>query len=158
MNVQYKQVKPDPLNALTAAIAERKVIFRIYSEVANVLKDFDGKKITKALATAVEKKTGLNTYYGAEYSWFSLKVWGPTLPFKDRIDLNLGYTGHDGNIFNYAQFVDSNGRYSLDETRIPELEAEAAQIGPKLDRYKAALAEIEAASEALENCRCYVTV
>jgi len=96
---------------------------RLWKVVVEALKPFDGKKITKRMATAVEKelnKTGEEfnwVYYSTEYGMYHIKI-SFKLCEEDRqqeqVSVLLGHH-HRENIepFDYELYVvDKNGCYS----------------------------------------------
>jgi hypothetical protein len=93
----------------------------VLDAIEPILKTFDGKPITKRIATAIEKAyPDYKVYFSKSYSWFELSIWGKDTHFENRMDLNLGYfnTGD----FSFENFVKKNQRYYLNKKRLIELE------------------------------------
>lgn len=154
----YPALKPNPIAAAEEALAARKVRFALYKKAEAALKPFEGKKITRALATAIEKALpGYNVFYKKSYSWFEVDIWGEEIPYAERVTLNLGYFSNP--IFDFVKFVcNGNGCYSLEEGRLPAFEEGMSALPAKVEEYKAALAVVEAAYANLGEYRSYVTV
>lgn len=149
----------DMLARLDATVAINAHKHRVMVAMLDALRPFEGKQITKRLATAVQKALPEYTvYYDAEYSWIKLKIWGNGLEYNSNVDVILTYTGtgNDG-IYHHENMVrvpDSNDykvrmgyaypylRLALDLTALrPELPVLVA-------RYNSALAALDMASSA----------
>jgi len=87
-----KQVKDTIQKCMDDAQAD----LTLATEIMETLRPFVGKKITKRMATAVEK-IGYTVYYDTSYSWRSLKVWGKGIKMDDRKSFNLGYFSESEN-------------------------------------------------------------
>jgi hypothetical protein len=75
----------------------------IPDKVAAILERFDGKKITKRIATAVAQALpDWTVYYDTNYGMKHLKMWQHNMR-DDQISFLLGYDSGDG-LFHYANF------------------------------------------------------
>lgn len=73
-------------------LASQQRNYTIYCAVEKALMPFEGKKITKRLATAVEKALPEHTvYYSTDYGMYHINVWKAHL--DNKISFLLGYHG-----------------------------------------------------------------
>ena len=156
MNREFKSVVPNPVEALKKGVAERKESYGLFCKAAEAVKAFNGKKITKAFATAVAKAlpAGLTVSYSKEYGRFNTSIWGNGREFKNLISITWGFV--ETETFDFDEFLKRNSCYTLEEGRIPALEAELDVIEAKCNRYARALKELEEAEDDLYPARSYV--
>jgi hypothetical protein len=95
----------------------------VMNQICEALKPFNGKEVTKRLATTVEKRLGENYavfYDSKSYGWHELSVWARTgldadyVPYKDRISANLGYKSsncHPVGAYNHSWFMSQHMGY-----------------------------------------------
>lgn len=116
----------------------------IYNVVLEVLKPFDGKQISKRIATAIQKALPKNTvYYSAkEHSWVEVSIWGNDLPYDNAVRINLGY----GAELVLEKVIESNLRYGLHAQRIENIAALRDTVPARVAKYNAA---VEAYDKAL---------
>lgn len=64
----------------------------IFDVMVETFKPFEGKPITKRLATALEKAMPNHTiYYEKEFGMFHIRIWGNGIEYKDRLSFLIGY-------------------------------------------------------------------
>lgn len=90
--VTNEQIK----NVIQRDIESELTGIRLFEAFKKATAKFDGKKITKAIATAFEKELNNPSYtvsYVYQYGMFYIYVWsGPNqIPFNERIVMHLGY-------------------------------------------------------------------
>lgn len=108
-----------------AEIDRQKLTFATVSTVAAALQRFDGKPITKRLATAVEAALpGMTVYYDLTAGMAYLNIWQgkpeSVLGYNNRIHVMLGYMqsgmSPNGGIYSHDKFVrppaPDSGRYA----------------------------------------------
>jgi hypothetical protein len=94
--------------------------------VLNVIKTFDGQKITKRIATAISKVPELaefNVYYTPQYGMFHIDIVKKTETFNSYNSLHclIGYESNP--IVNYAKVEEHNPCYTLDAGRLEKYNA-----------------------------------
>lgn len=64
----------------------------MHDVLLDYIKDHEGQRISKRIATFFEGKYPDNTvYYGAEYGMFHVKVWGNGIDYGQRVEFLIGY-------------------------------------------------------------------
>ena len=114
--------KPLEVSTIITAIREQQEKYYkqvwVLNKVLPILRQFEGKKMSKRIETAVLKElTGYTVYYGHKYSWYELKIWGNGISYDDMVSLNLGYN----EIFTYEEFERCSKCYFLNVNRYDEL-------------------------------------
>ena len=106
----------DVIKIIQAAMDLEQTHINIYKIVCEVVKPFDGKKITKRIQAAVA--AALPEYHvswNGDYSFYQLSIWsvkaGHILDYNHRVTIFIGYkfssgTGNDG-LFHYGRYLDS---------------------------------------------------
>jgi hypothetical protein len=81
------------IEKLLSELQERQCrTYKIFCAVRKAVAPFDGKPITKRIATAVEKALPEYTvYYERQYGMFHVIIWGNGIEYGDRLSLLLGY-------------------------------------------------------------------
>lgn len=127
---------------------------KVLSVIPEVLKKFDGKKITKRLATAVEDalfkvdQTGFHTYMSDDKQ--TLYVWGNDIPYDSRLTCYLGYKD-DIESFNYGKWLSNYGKaYDITES-INNLQEAIKDINARVSEYNDAIARLEQAEKGMSH-------
>lgn len=97
--------------------------YKILELVEPILKQFEGKKITARIETAVKKvlnPLGYTVQYFKDYSWYTLKVYGNGLLYDNAVRFNLGYENRGE--FSFENFKSNNGCYYKNQERIEDIE------------------------------------
>lgn len=77
----------------------------IADKVLEVLKPFDGKTISKRMASAVQKALPEYTiYYKSDYGMFHINVWGNGISYNEMLSFLIGY--ETNTTFNFETFRD----------------------------------------------------
>lgn len=77
---------------------------KLFERIRAALVPFDGKPISKRLATAAQKQLPEYTvYYRAEYGMFHLSIWGAGIEYNDRREFLLGYDSTSAFIIGAAE-------------------------------------------------------
>ena len=121
----------------------------INDEVADALQSFDGKKPSKRMANAVEKRLGegYRVYWNTDFSWHEIVVWKDGTPYDERYRVVVMYLS-EGATFNYEQWNAKHnhqaGEYSYTK-KIKAIEAKLPQTRELVAKYNEAM---QAAREA----------
>ena len=102
------QMTKDDIRKLIESTMENVSLAELVRET---LKPFDGKKITKRLATAVSEALPDHTvFYRNEYGTKALEIWGNGIDHRSRKAFTLGHDS-EGPEFNHERFsgLDSDG-------------------------------------------------
>ena len=116
MTTTKTTVTPEEVRAVVSTGFESPLIPGL---VLEALKKFEGKKITKRFATAVEKKLGegYSVFYKAEDGYrYSISIWGRDIEYKSRWTFDLGHKPWNKSVepepFSVEKFTeDLSGRY-----------------------------------------------
>jgi hypothetical protein len=136
------------LAELDATVKRYTEQLAIYNAALEVMQSFEGKQITKRIATALEKKLpGKVIHYSTEYSWYAISIWGDGVAYDNAIRLNLGYLSA-GNTLDLAKVKEHNLCYGLHSERLVNIAAirdsvpaRLAKINKAIEAYNAAVAE-----------------
>ncbi len=96
---------------------------KIHTEIARILKKFDGKKITRRMQTAVQKaQPGWTVYYNNDYGSFHIEVWGGDTgraSYADRMSVHLAYssTGGTFSIEKFEEYDTCHGRAAIERNK-----------------------------------------
>jgi len=150
--IQFEQPK-------TVEQVAEKINARIYTAeqnllwintVLDVLKKFEGKKITKRIETALKARPemkGLIIYYGVDYGQYRLSIWGNGRGYNDRFTLTID--NKPGQWRNGCDTVDlervkENAKcYTLEEGRIKEMKAGLESVPELVERWNKGLDELQ---------------
>jgi len=98
----------------------------IVSKVIPIIAKYENKKITKHIATSVQKEfPNLRVWLSDEYGMYHLKLWSKDFSSTMEISMLLGYRSsnkYKENIIVMEQVNSFNQCYLLHEGRIPRLE------------------------------------
>ena len=121
--------KEQLLDRINESIDHYKVRLELFNQIEPVIKEFDGKKITKRIQTKLRKKLSKRVVYlNKDYSMFQLVIWGDNnllfsnarkIHFNDRFTSLIGYK--DNPIVDYDKFIEYNQCHILNEKRIKSL-------------------------------------
>lgn len=136
------------------ALALLKVKQNVLKVVPETLKKFNGKKITKRVATAIEEalfkvdQTGYHTYMSDDRQ--TMYIWGNEISYDHRLQCNLGYK-EDIESFNYDKWLNNYGKaYDVTES-INNLQEALKDINARVSGYNEALAKFELAKNGLSH-------
>ena len=75
--------KEQLLDRINERIDHYKVRLELFNQIEPVIKEFDGKKITKRIQTKLRKKLSKRVVYlNKDYSMFQLVIWGITIYYS----------------------------------------------------------------------------
>ena len=121
--------KEQLLDRINERIDHYKVRLELFNQIEPVIKEFDGKKITKRIQTKLRKKLSKRVVYlNKDYSMFQLVIWGDNnllfsnarkIHFNDRFTSLIGYK--DNPIVDYDKFIEYNQCHILNDERIKSL-------------------------------------
>lgn len=141
-------------------IAKCKAKAEVHEKVVEVLKAYQGKIITKRLASEVKKALGDKyvVYWKTELSWSSLSIWNnDTIPYGDRYDAMIAYDNDlyptKDRRFDFAYWQERYGNaHGLGRYAETAAESEAAlrTLDEKVAAYNAAVEAADAAYEGLK--------
>ena len=94
-------------------IAEMERDLEIWQKVMKVLKDFDGKVISKRIETAVKKILPDYTLYLENDSLVTIQIWGADVGYNKRIAI---YLRHNEKVYNHKKTLENSGYFPF----IPE--------------------------------------
>lgn len=118
---------------ITKRLQDRIALYELQLQIARIIgeqiKVFEGKTISKRLATAVEKEIHARmgaewtVYYRPQYGMFHLSIWRsePPLNYDHRMESLIAYDSDP--VIRYAAWADRNQCYLLNEKRIPKMVA-----------------------------------
>jgi len=107
------------LQKVNDAITLNEHNLKTFNVIRGVLEDFDGKTITKRIATAIGKALpGYVVHWNKDYSWWQVVVWKDN--YDDRQSYNLRYFS-EGDGFEMSRFDEMNVCHSLDESRLVKM-------------------------------------
>lgn len=117
-----------------AAIAEAKALHAVASAACAAAEPFDGKPVSKRIASAIESALpGYRVHYSAEHGFYRVEIWGGAIEYRCRVSLNLGY---------------SNAAQSRKPAGPAPVYIHAERLGRELGGYSRS-AELAAAGESL---------
>lgn len=134
---------------------ERIAIYKnqlyMYNVASEVLKDYDGKKISKRMATAIQKAIGdkYYVYYDTRYNLKHINIE----PYQriNQYDSCRLLIAYDEEIFNFEKFQSKAKCYSLNAERIPKLELGLTHIPEMIAKRDKIIEQIEELKDQAES-------
>lgn len=146
-------------NTLRLAIAEATEKQRIAEAATAAAAPFDGKPVSKRIASAIESALpGYRVHYSAEHGFYRVAVWGGTgcaVQYGNRVEFNLGYANAAQSRkpagpapeYRHAERLGRElGGFAWCARHIADGESLLAELPARVAAFNAALAEFEAAS------------
>lgn len=137
--LDVKQVKKE-LSETKNRYAEHLTLINALLEV---LKPFDGKPISKRIATAFEKHSAVKNYrvyYSNQYGMFHIKAWKGSM--DNCFNPCIGYESSP--IVNLEKIKESNKCYTLNAERLENMEKTADQVEGLVNDWNKALEALQA--------------
>lgn len=133
------------LEEIDKRIERKRIDLRLVTVVFQACEKYEGKPITKRIATAVEK--ALPTYtvnYNRDYGMFHIRIWGNGIPYNNRFSSLIGYDSDICNpIVNMMCIRDYNKCHTLEAGRIKNLETGRAIVQRLVTRWNRALSDLK---------------
>ena len=90
-------------------IKQQMTLYKVYMSVLpliySVLKEYDGKQITKRIKTKMEEAlTDYSIYYNVGFTYYELVIWGKEIAYNDRFTIYLQKVT-DGKTFDYDKML-----------------------------------------------------
>jgi len=133
----------------------------IFTKVCEAVKPFQGKVVNKRMCTAIEKilpEYTVSWYYIAGMQ--NVRIWGNGIAFEKRLSIFIAYDGEGSQSFKFTaegnnhSFIKSNACYSYNSERSQKLEQLKSKVSVWVDRWNAAINEIQSIQTAMGN-DCY---
>ena len=128
-------------------LAEKKEWYKEHLTLVNalleVLKPFDGKPISKRIATACEKHPafqGFKVYYSTNYGMFHIKAWKTNM--NNCFNACIGYDTNP--IVNFEKVKENNKCHTLNKERLENMEKTASQVEGLVKEWNKALETLQA--------------
>jgi len=87
-----KQITDELVDNAKNLIEDEEKNISIFDAVSKALENFDGKKITRRMETAVKNAlSDYTVYYEKEYGMYRLFIWGKDIDYNRRLSVLLGY-------------------------------------------------------------------
>lgn len=144
---------------IEADIAREQIGIDLFNQLVEIFKPFEGKKISKRLATAIEKALPDYTVsYSTDYGHYSIRIWGNGIDFNERYDFLIGYESNP--YYNegpheesHSGFRDFSGRYGFhaEERNVKrkaylEDDSELSYLSNAIEDYKEAVGKLNSIS------------
>lgn len=145
--------------AIEVDIAREQIGIELFNQLVEIFKPFEGKKISRRLATAIEKALPEHTVsYNTDYGHYNIRIWGNGIDFNERYDFLIGY---DNNPYyregtheeNHSGFRDFSGYYGFhaeerNKKRKEYLEndSDLSYISEAIEDYKEAVGKLNSIS------------
>lgn len=143
-----KKIDPKAARAeVEEYIATAQVKLDLALEVLRVLEAYEGKQITKRLATAVEKALPDRVvHYSTDFGMYHIKIWGDGLKYGEGVDMLIGYNKYGTNpTFSIEKAREYNRCFTLNKERIKALKARLHILEPAAELYNRRLEQLEEA-------------
>jgi len=137
--LDVKQVKKE----LAITKARYQEHLTLVNALLEVLKVFEGKPISKRIATACEKHPafeGYQVYYNPQYGMYHIKAWKGSMDYC--FDALIGYDSNP--IIDLEKIRGYVKRYTLNKERIENMEKTADQVEGLIKEWNKALETLQA--------------
>jgi hypothetical protein len=107
--MEYQETKETIVQTITAGMKDEQASIALYDALLPIMERFDGKQITRRIATAVTKAfPDWTVYYDDNYSLFAIRVWGGSTgrDYNGAATFYLGYKSSP--TFTLEHFKDTN--------------------------------------------------
>lgn len=145
MSIRYPQeitIKSQTEKALNR-ITRYQQQLDIVKKCLPIIEKYEGKKITKHIATAVSKEfPSARVWLGDQYGMFHLNVCLEGQSLNDKVSMLLGYKDSRENVV-MEKILENNQCYLLNEERIPKLKAGIDKIPALLEKRNKAIALLQ---------------
>jgi hypothetical protein len=134
MEINRKLSRRNAVNKITKRIQDNQIRLDLIKTIAPVIAYYDGKKITKRIATKLEKKLNKFTvYFSKDYGTYKLIIWGNGIDYNNRFTALIGY--HSNNTVNYDSFIKYNQCHFLNKGRNKLMKKGLQDIDSLVDNY-----------------------
>jgi len=112
-------------------IAKQEIEFLIYSQVMNIIKEFNGKDITKRIETRLKKELPQFTFSLENGSLIIIHVWGNGIDYSQRINIYLRQSKNEMlyNKYDHELTLQNSGYFPLIPKRNAKLKASLVNDG-----------------------------
>jgi len=132
------------INLVRTAQTEKLRNYELICTISTVLEKFEGKPISKRMATAVEKVLPLNTVYWDKTDYHAnITIWGNEIHYDKRLTVYLPFSmfNKEENLsFSHSKFKEDNrchflekGRYEETEENLPKLRGAVNQFNKMIE-------------------------
>lgn len=125
MSIQFaNKLEPEKIEQeIENSIKKMKLQLSLVLPALEIIKTFEGKQITKRIATKIQENELFKLYtvsYDTNFGMFHINIWGNNIPYDSRIRMLIGY---DNNPFiNKEKVCEFNLCYTLNEERFRSAE------------------------------------
>ena len=137
------------LSHIEESIRVKKMHLSFIAVVFDTCKEFEGKLISKRIATAVQKRLPDCSVSFSKIAGMShIEIMGKDIDYKNMFSALIGYDSCP--IVDLEKIKDYNKCYTLDAGRIERLEAGKGEIGRMVEKWNRAILELKAINEEAE--------
>lgn len=129
------------------------LINKVAIEVEKVLKEFEGKKISKRIETALKNNEYLKDFtihYGMEYSFYKISIWNNGIEYNDKISMNLVHTSSIKTVNLEKIKSNSNQFYFNVMKNYNELEKRKIGLEEDIEKWNKLVDEVEVLRKKLQ--------